>query len=153
MTRMKKTLLISLKGLSNLELLLVIVVSLLGGWTNEWLFFLGPALIQHAIAFYLSEKKIISLKGELEASIYTALIIVGGLFLLAPILLAFYFLIPNWNPSRTIGSITIAELASVLIGVITLLVLGLTMNRLEAVISDYADRWQERYFHNEDISS
>ena len=72
----------------------------------------------------------------------------GGLFLLAPVCLAFYFLLPNLNLSRTIGSITIAELASGLIVVITFVVLGLTMNRLEAIIYGYADRWHERYFHN-----
>ena len=148
MTMTRKNILISLKGLSNLELLLVVVISLLGGWANEWLIFLGLAVIQHAIAVYLSEKKIINLKGELEASIFTLLIIVGGLFILAPVFLAFYFLVPNLNLSRTIGSITIAELASGLIVVITFVVLGLTMNRLEAMIYGYADRWHERYFHN-----
>lgn len=148
-TTMKSTILITLKGIGNLELLFVLVGCLLWGWASEALFVLVPAIIQHSIAyFYLSESKVINLKGEVQALIYTVLIIVGTLCLLAPVLLALYFLLPNWNPSRTIGSITMGEVALTLIGIIIFLMFILFTIRLEKFVNSYIDKWQESYFNN-----
>ena len=153
-TTMKSTILITLKGIGNLELLFVLVGCLLWGWASGALVFLVPAIIQHLIAyFYLSESKIINLKGEIQALIYVVLIIVGSLCLLAPVLLSFYFLVPSWNPSRTIGSITIGEVALTLIGIIIFLMFILFTIRLEKFVNSYIDKWHESYFKNISITS